>query len=62
MESAFTELRTLQEEGKIRHIGVSNFGARQLKAALATGVKIVSNQLCYNLLTRAIVRMILSSF
>jgi myo-inositol catabolism protein IolS len=54
MQAAFTELRTLQEEGKIKHIGVSNFGVKQLTAALATGCKIASNQLCYNLLTRAI--------
>jgi aryl-alcohol dehydrogenase-like predicted oxidoreductase len=44
----------LQAEGKIKHVGVSNFGVKQLTAALATGVTIVSNQLCYNLLTRAI--------
>lgn len=51
---AFAELAKLQAEGKIKHIGVSNFGVKQLTAALATGVKIATNQLCYNLLTRAI--------
>jgi diketogulonate reductase-like aldo/keto reductase len=33
---------------------VSNFGVEQLTEALATGVRIASNELCYNLLTRAI--------
>eukprot|EP00038_Savillea_parva_P008523 m.177519 g.177519 ORF g.177519 m.177519 type:complete len:342 (+) comp14365_c0_seq1:54-1079(+) len=51
---AFAELAKLQAEGKIKHIGVSNFGVKQLTAALATGVKIATNQLCYNLLSRAI--------
>ena len=29
--SVFKELATLQTEGKIRHIGVSNFGVKQLQ-------------------------------
>lgn len=48
------ELQNLQREGKVRQIGVSNFGPKQLAEALATGVKIVSNQLSYSLLCRAI--------
>jgi myo-inositol catabolism protein IolS len=44
----------LQKEGKIRYIGLSNFGAQQLSAATETGVGVSSNQLCYNLLSRAI--------
>lgn len=39
-EKAFKELMVLQKEGKIKHIGVSNFGVNQLKEALATGVRI----------------------
>jgi len=33
---------------------VSNFGVNQLKEALASGVKIAANQLCYNLIFRAV--------
>lgn len=51
---AFAALDGLRRGGKIRHIGVSNFGRRQLSEALATGVPIVVNELPYSLLTRAI--------
>ncbi|MCZ6676229.1 MAG: aldo/keto reductase [Candidatus Poribacteria bacterium] len=51
---AFATLNALKAEGKIRSIGVSNFGVQQLSEALATGVQIDVNQLCYNLLSRAI--------
>jgi diketogulonate reductase-like aldo/keto reductase len=50
---AFADLMALQREDKIKHIGVSNFGVQQLKEALATGVTIACNQLCYNLIFRA---------
>ncbi|GMV92699.1 MAG: aldo/keto reductase [Candidatus Hydrogenedentota bacterium] len=46
-------LERLREEGKIRTIGVSNFGVRDLGNWLAAGT-CVSNQLGYNLLFRAI--------
>ncbi len=51
---AFAALQALQSEGKIRSIGVSNFGVRQLQEALAAGVRIDVNQLCYNLFSRSI--------
>jgi aryl-alcohol dehydrogenase-like predicted oxidoreductase len=51
---AFATLVGLQKVGKIRHIGVSNFGRARLDEALATGAKIVANQLPYSLLARAI--------
>ena len=54
VEDAFATLRALQSEGKIRSIGVSNFGVQQLSEALTTGARIDVNQLCYNLLSRAI--------
>jgi aryl-alcohol dehydrogenase-like predicted oxidoreductase len=54
IEPAMETLAELREEGKIRFIGLSNFGAEQLRQAAATGVKIAANQLCYNLLSRAI--------
>lgn len=47
------ELERLREEGKIRAMGVSNFGVRDLGDWLAAGT-CVSNQLGYNLLFRAI--------
>jgi myo-inositol catabolism protein IolS len=54
VEGAFATLAALQAEGKIRSIGVSNFGVHQLQEALSTGARIEVNQLCYNLLSRAI--------
>ena len=44
----------MQQAGKIRHIGVSNFSRTKIDEALATGVKILVNQLPYSLLSRAI--------
>jgi aryl-alcohol dehydrogenase-like predicted oxidoreductase len=54
LQPAMETLASLQEEGKIRFIGLSNFGAEQTRQAAATGVVIATNQLCYNLLSRAI--------
>jgi aryl-alcohol dehydrogenase-like predicted oxidoreductase len=54
MGDAFSMLDDLKREGKIRSIGVSNFGVQQLGDAIATGVQIDGNQLCYSLLSRAI--------
>ncbi len=51
-EDVFAELKHLQREGKIRHIGVSNFGPADLKQAHRRG-EICSNQIGYNLLFRA---------
>ncbi len=52
--AAFAALDELRRAGKIRHIGVSNFGRAQLTEALATGVPIAVNELPYSLLARAI--------
>jgi aryl-alcohol dehydrogenase-like predicted oxidoreductase len=54
VSEAFAALDRLRRAGKIRHIGVSNFGRRQLTEVLATGVPIAVNELPYSLLTRAI--------
>ena len=54
VSDAFGTLADLKAEGKIRSIGVSNHGIKQLGDALATGVPIVSHQICYSLLSRAI--------
>jgi aryl-alcohol dehydrogenase-like predicted oxidoreductase len=51
---AFEGLQRLQQSGKIRHIGVSNFGPAKLREALATGARIAVNELPYSLLSRAI--------
>jgi aryl-alcohol dehydrogenase-like predicted oxidoreductase len=51
---AFATLRSLQEQGKVRHVGVSNFSRARLDEARAAGAEIAANQLCYSLLARAI--------
>lgn len=47
------EMQRLKEEGKIRFVGCSNFGVRDLKDLLAIN-HVEVNQLAYNLLFRAI--------
>jgi len=42
-------LKELQEEGLIKHLGVTNFDAAHLRIALASGIPIVSNQVCHSL-------------
>jgi len=56
VEDAFATLAALRDEGKIRAIGVSNHGIRQLSevVSLRAGAPIAVNQLYYNLLSRAI--------
>ena len=56
---AFATLARLRQAGKIRHIGVSNFGPERLDEALATGAGIVVDELPYSLLTRGIENEIL---
>ena len=52
LEDSIGELSKLQREGKIRHIGVSNFDVAQLDKARAI-VKVVSVQNRYNVADRA---------
>jgi aryl-alcohol dehydrogenase-like predicted oxidoreductase len=47
------EMEKLKQEGKIRYVGLSNFGRRDLTELLAVG-RCEINQLAYNLLFRAI--------
>jgi myo-inositol catabolism protein IolS len=54
MQEVFDTLMQLKAAGKIRYIGVSNFGAEKLAEALSTGAEIIINELPYSLLTRAI--------
>lgn len=51
---AFETLVKLQDEGKIRQIGVSNFGTGPLYEALSAAPGIAANQLAYSLVSRAI--------
>eukprot|EP01065_Artemidia_motanka_P025203 TRINITY_DN3012_c0_g1_i3.p1 TRINITY_DN3012_c0_g1~~TRINITY_DN3012_c0_g1_i3.p1 ORF type:complete len:420 (+),score=152.09 TRINITY_DN3012_c0_g1_i3:88-1260(+) len=59
LEQTLKALDDLRSAGKIRHIGVCNFGPKDLTAALKTGVPVVSNQVCYNLLWRGIEKELL---
>ena len=43
-------LQELKEEGLIRHIGLTNFDAAHLRVAVASGIDVVTNQICYSLL------------
>ena len=49
----FAELEKLKDAGKIRAIGVSNFGPKDMASAADTH-RFESNQLCYSLLFRAV--------
>ncbi len=54
LEDSIETLMRLQEEGKIRAYGVSNFGPNDLNTSLKQSAEITSNQLAYSLLFRAI--------
>lgn len=54
VQEAFEALMALQKEGKIRYIGISNFGVEQMKEALMTGAEVIVNEMPYNILSRAI--------
>ena len=45
-------LQELQDEGLIRHLGLTNFDSAHLNIVLETGIKVVSNQICFSLLDR----------
>ncbi len=45
-------LADLKDEGKIRHLGVTNFDVPHLKELINAGVPIISNQVQYSLLDR----------
>ena len=51
---AFETMVELKAQGKIRHIGVSNFGIGPLEEAFASASQIAVNQLAYSLIARAI--------
>lgn len=54
MEESVRAFRKLKEQGKVRYIGVCNFGPQDMRDWLAAGGEMVSNQLPYSLLSRAI--------
>jgi diketogulonate reductase-like aldo/keto reductase len=57
IKESMSAMEELSRQGKIRHIGVSNFSVEELKAAqkaLSSSKKIVSNQVEYNLNNREI--------
>jgi aryl-alcohol dehydrogenase-like predicted oxidoreductase/enamine deaminase RidA (YjgF/YER057c/UK114 family) len=45
-------LKELQDEGLIKHLGVTNFDAAHLRMAVASGIPLVTNQVCHSLLDR----------
>ena len=45
-------LETLRQAGKIKHIGVTNFGVSRLEEFLAAGVPVVAHQVQYSVLDR----------
>ncbi|HVZ64581.1 MAG TPA: aldo/keto reductase [Lacunisphaera sp.] len=53
LAAALQAMEQLRQEGKIRYIGVSNFGPVQLAEAMSLGVPIAVDEIPYNLLMRA---------
>ncbi len=47
---ALIHLQTLQQEGLIGQLGLTNFDAEHLQMVLESGIRVVSNQICYSLL------------
>jgi len=45
-------LAELREEGLIKHLGVTNFNAEHLRVVCATGIPVISNQVCHSLIDR----------
>lgn len=43
-------LNELKEEGLIKHLGVTNFDSAHIRIARASGIEIVSNQICHSLI------------
>lgn len=50
--AALDHLADLQQEGKIRHLGLTNFDTERLRVIADHGVRVVSNQVQYSLVDR----------
>ena len=46
------QLRLLAAHDRVSHIGLTNVDAEHLRLALADGLPVVSNQICFSLLDR----------
>jgi aryl-alcohol dehydrogenase-like predicted oxidoreductase len=53
-KEAFDTLMGLKKEGKIRFIGISNFGIKQTREAVGLCPEIAVNEMPYNIISRAI--------
>lgn len=53
-KEAFEALSDLKKEGKIRAVGVSNFGVSQVKEAVELCPDLAANEVTYNIISRAI--------
>ena len=49
---ALTHLASLREEGKIRHLALTNFDTEHLRQITDQGIRVVSNQVQYSLIDR----------
>jgi aryl-alcohol dehydrogenase-like predicted oxidoreductase/enamine deaminase RidA (YjgF/YER057c/UK114 family) len=49
---ALLHLEELRAEGVVRHVGLTNFDTAHLRLVLHSGIRVVSNQVCYSLLDR----------
>ena len=47
-----THLAQLRDEGKIRHLGLTNFDTKNLRNVVEHGIRVVSNQVQYSLIDR----------
>ena len=50
--NALTYLSQLQQEGRIAHLGLTNFDTKHLKRIVDHGIRVVSNQVQYSLIDR----------
>jgi len=49
---ALTYLSQLRDEGKIRHLGLTNFDTQHLKQIVDHGIRVISNQVQFSLIDR----------
>lgn len=47
---AMNYLNELKEEGIIKHLGLTNFDTAHLEMVISSGIKVISNQVCFSLL------------